>query len=57
MEQLCQTLQTKDIMHGNAKKNLYDMFLNFLKEYFFKRFVWSGSCFLILDGYGSLHVI
>jgi hypothetical protein len=32
MEQLCQTLQTKDIMHDNAKKNLYDMFLNFLKE-------------------------
>jgi hypothetical protein len=31
MEQLYQTLQTKEIMHDNAKEGLYDMFLIFLK--------------------------
>jgi hypothetical protein len=29
MEQLYQTLQTKEIMHDNAKESLYDMFLIF----------------------------
>ncbi len=57
MEQLYQILQTKDITHGNAKEGLYDMFLIFFKKWFFKRFLLSGSCLLILDGYGSLHVI
>jgi hypothetical protein len=32
MEQLYQTLQTKDITHGNAKEGLYDMFLILKKE-------------------------
>jgi hypothetical protein len=31
MEQLYQTLQTKEIMHDNAKEGLYDMFLIFFK--------------------------
>ncbi len=45
MEQLYQTLQTKEIMHDNAKEGLYDMFLIFLKINSSRDLFWVGHVY------------